>query len=73
LYDLAADPLEKTNLAGSTDAEMVAARERLQKVLNQLPPDAHLPFAPRSSSAFQLEAARKKVRPESKSNPPGQP
>jgi hypothetical protein len=39
---------------------MVAARGRLQNVLNQLPPDAHLLFAPRSSSAFQLEAARKK-------------
>jgi arylsulfatase A-like enzyme len=62
LFDLTADPLEKTHLARSFDPEVVAARARLQKVLHELPADAHLPFPPRSSSAFQLEAARQKSR-----------
>jgi arylsulfatase A len=58
LYDLTSDPLEKTNLARSSDSAVVAARARLQNVLSQLPADSHLPFAPRSSSAFQLESKR---------------
>jgi arylsulfatase A-like enzyme len=65
-YDLTADPLEKNDLAINSDATIVAARARLQMVLNQLPPDSHLPFAPRSSSAFQLEAARQKLKAKTK-------
>jgi arylsulfatase A-like enzyme len=63
LYDVATDPLENTNLAASSDPAAITARTRLQNVLDQLPPDAHLPFSPRSSSAFQLQAARKKAAP----------
>lgn len=54
-FDLTADPLEKTDLAASTDAEMVAARKRLQSVLQSLPPDVPMPFEPRSQSAFSLK------------------
>jgi arylsulfatase A-like enzyme len=63
LYDVTADPLETTNLADSTDAAVIASRARLQNVLTQFPPDSHLPFSPRSSSAFQLQAAGKKSKP----------
>jgi arylsulfatase A-like enzyme len=60
VYDLQADPLEKTNLELSSAPETAAARDRLHHALAQLPPNTQLPFAPRSSSAFQLEAAKKK-------------
>jgi arylsulfatase A-like enzyme len=60
IYDLAADWLEKTNLAESTAPEIVAARRRLQGVLDQLPSDAQLPFAPRSQSAFKLRGEQPK-------------
>src|SRR5262245_59997996 len=59
-YDLTADPLEKNDLVHSSDSAVVTARTRLQKVLSELPPTSHLPFAPRSDSAFKLEAARQK-------------
>jgi arylsulfatase A len=61
LFDLADDVAEKTNLAESTDPDDVAARTRLRAVLDQLPADAKLPFSFRSSSAFKLEAERKKA------------
>jgi arylsulfatase A-like enzyme len=60
IYDVEADSLEKTDLAGSKDPAVTAARARLQAVLDQLPPNTDLPFRYRSSSAFQIEAARKK-------------
>jgi arylsulfatase A len=63
LYDVSADPQEKVNLADRSDAETAAARKHLQKVLDQLPSDAKLPFAFRSSSAFKLEADKKKAEP----------
>ncbi|MGC3970980.1 MAG: sulfatase-like hydrolase/transferase [Pirellulales bacterium] len=61
LYDLTKDVNETTNLAASTSPDAVEARTRLQAVLAQLPADAKLPFSFRSSSAFKLEAERKKA------------
>ena len=61
LYDVSVDATETTNLAANTDADVAAARKRLQTVLDGLPADATLPFPFRSSSAFKLEAERKKA------------
>lgn len=58
LFDIRADWLEKRDLAHSQQPEVVSARKRLQPVLDGLPPDVDLPFAPRSSSAFKLQASR---------------
>jgi arylsulfatase A-like enzyme len=58
LFDIVADWLEKTDLAGSRQPEVAAARTRLQAVLDQLPPDVNLPFEPRSSSAFRLRGVQ---------------
>jgi len=55
IFDMLADPLEKTDLAASTDAAVVAARQRLRAVLDGLPPDVPMPFEPRSQSAFSLK------------------
>jgi hypothetical protein len=52
---------EKANLAQSDAPDAVSARKRLQPVHDQLLPDAKLPFAFRSGSAFNLEADRKKA------------
>jgi len=54
-YDVAVDPAETTNLAASDDAIAVAARTKLQGVLDSLPPDAPPPFKLRSQSSFKLE------------------
>jgi arylsulfatase A-like enzyme len=51
LYDMLADYGETRNLAGSADPEVVAARRKLQAVLDSFPPDAPLGFLPRSSDA----------------------
>lgn len=48
-YDLAADPLEERDLAGSSDREVVAVRARLERVLNSLPANAKLPWPPHGS------------------------
>jgi len=58
LYDVAADWLERNDLAEGRQPEMLAARSRLQAVLDRMPPDAQLPFAPRSQSAFRIQAAQ---------------
>ncbi len=58
-FDVEADPLEKNNLAGSTDKNIVAARARLQQALDGLPADAKLGFEFRSSSAFNAKAGAK--------------
>ena len=55
LFDVAADPGERTNLAASTEADVAAARRRLRAVLDSLPADVKMPFEPRSSSAFSLQ------------------
>ena len=46
VYDLAADPAERRNLIDSDDAEAAEARERLESVLAQLPPDARPRYTP---------------------------
>ena len=54
-HDLVSDPFEEHDLAESKDPEIVAHRERLQQVLDSLPPDAELWFEPRSISARRLK------------------
>jgi len=44
LFDLQNDPLEKPDLRDSTDATVVAARQRLTHLLNRFPQDTSLPF-----------------------------
>jgi arylsulfatase A-like enzyme len=60
-FDLAADPVEANNLAVSVNGAAADARRRLAGVLDQMPPSEKLPFAFRSSSARQIEAARAKA------------
>lgn len=45
-YDVVADPEETTDLAGSDNPEVTAARKRLESKLDALPADAKLPFSP---------------------------
>ncbi len=54
-HDLVRDPLEEHDLFESTDPAVVRQRERLQRVLDSLPPDASLWFEPRSISARRLK------------------
>ncbi|MBI4582230.1 MAG: sulfatase-like hydrolase/transferase [Planctomycetes bacterium] len=44
LFDLTADPLEQHDLATGDAPDSRAARQRLQSVLDSLPPDVKLPF-----------------------------
>ncbi len=56
-YDLAEDPLEKHNLAGSgppAERHARAAHFRLKRVLDSLPPDTKLPWEFRSISARKI-------------------
>jgi arylsulfatase A-like enzyme len=54
LFDVAADREEKNDLAANSDADVVAARSRLEQVLASLPADAPPPIPLRSLSAFKL-------------------
>jgi arylsulfatase A-like enzyme len=54
LYDVQADRNEEHDLAGSGDADALAARDRLARVLATIPPDAPPPFRLLSQSAFKL-------------------
>jgi arylsulfatase A-like enzyme len=54
LFDVVADRTEQRNLADSGDGPTVAARRRLQSVLDGLPPDQPPPFPLLSLSAFRL-------------------
>jgi arylsulfatase A-like enzyme len=64
LIDANADPAEEHNLAASTEPAAIAAKSRLQKILDSLPPDQPPPFPLRSLSAFKLRAeARAKAPP----------
>ncbi|HYF33721.1 MAG TPA: sulfatase-like hydrolase/transferase [Prosthecobacter sp.] len=55
-FDANADPEEKHDL-GKMEG---AARERLQRVLDQLPPDVEPPFLLRSQSGFKLRSEARK-------------
>ena len=78
-HDLEADPLEEHDLAVSTEPGVVRQREKLQRVLDSLPPDAELWFEPRSISARRLKiggegrrASDAKLAPEDPTaRPPG--
>lgn len=62
LFDVVHDPGETRDLAGSSDAAVVAGREKLQQVLASLPPDAPSPFLLRSLSGFKLREAERQGR-----------
>ena len=53
-YDLDADALEEHDLADSDDPSHVAARRRLQQVIDAFPPNADQGFIPRSISARRM-------------------
>ncbi|MSU51595.1 MAG: hypothetical protein EXS37_21320 [Opitutus sp.] len=59
LFDVAADPGEQRNLSGTTDADALAARARLQRALASLPPDAPPPFRLLSQSGFKIRTEQK--------------
>ena len=50
LYDVNADRDEELDLSGSTNPDVIAARDKLQRVLDSLPPDAPTPYKPRKES-----------------------
>jgi len=56
-FDLNADPEEQQDLARSTAPEVTAARGRLQRALDSLPPDSPPPFPLRSQAVFKLRSA----------------
>jgi arylsulfatase A-like enzyme len=59
LFDVVADPLEERDLSASHEAAVVAARKRLQAVLESLPANAKLPFPPRIRPATQPKPLKK--------------
>jgi arylsulfatase A-like enzyme len=54
LFDVAGDPDEQHDLSRSPAPGPVAARERLQRVLDSLPGDSPPPFLLRSQSGFKI-------------------
>ena len=57
LYDLAADPYEKNNLAASADPDVVSAKNKLRKVLDSFPANKPLDgFPPRYSETKKVPA-----------------
>lgn len=72
-YDLRMDPDERFDLAESTNRDVLAARERLQKVMKSLPPDAKLPFEPRNPPGEGRKPApnRSDENPETEIKDPG--
>lgn len=58
LFDANADPDEQHALPADAPPAALAARTRLQRVLDSLPPDAPPPFPLRSQTAFKLRAAQ---------------
>ena len=61
-YDLSVDPREQNNLQGSVelrdDQASKTAHQNLQKILDNLPANAKLPWEFRSISARQIQAAK---------------
>jgi arylsulfatase A-like enzyme len=67
LFDANADPAEQHDLSASREQAALAARQRLQAVLDALPADAPPPFPLRSLSAFKIRSetrAREQRPPE---------
>ena len=60
-YDVVADPAEKFDLSGSDNRQAITAREKLEKALRSLPPDATLPFAPRPPEPPKKKSVRDKT------------
>ena len=63
-FDLAVDPLELHNLgqADSLEEQRATARQKLQDVLDSLPPDAEWPWPFRSISARKIRAQQDAAR-----------
>lgn len=61
-FDANADPGEQHDLAPGTASEHRAAREKLQRVLDSLPPDAAPPFLLRSQSGFKLRTEARQAK-----------
>ena len=59
LFDANQDPVEQHDLSSSQLAPHLAARQRLQAVLDSLPADNPPPFPLRSLSAFKIQAEAK--------------
>jgi arylsulfatase A-like enzyme len=55
-FDLQEDPDERNDLRQAGPAPVTAARQRLQGVLDRLPPDTPPPFLLRSQSGFKLRS-----------------
>jgi arylsulfatase A-like enzyme len=58
-FDANADPAEQHDLSQSAEPSLIAARERLQQVLDSLPADNPPPFPLRSLSAFKIRGEAK--------------
>ena len=58
-FDANADPAEQHDLAQSTASDHLNAKDKLQSVLNSLPPDVAPPFHLRSQSGFKLRTEAK--------------
>lgn len=66
MYDVSTDPSEKQDVSAFTEPAVVAARQKLERALAELPANAKLPFVPRSQSAYKMrgETPPSKPRPE---------
>jgi arylsulfatase A len=58
-FDANADPEEQHDLAQSPEPSHTAARVKLQRILDSLPPDTAPPFHLRSQSGFKLRTAQR--------------
>lgn len=63
LYDLQTDPTEQHPLSADASPEVTAARQQLQKVLDEMPASTPLPFPYRSLSAFKKRAEAAASKP----------
>jgi arylsulfatase A len=66
LFDVLQDVDESVDLSKQDDRRLAAVRSRLRAVLDSLPKDAELPFAPRSQSAFAIRAREAQPAPAAK-------
>lgn len=58
-FDANADPAEQHDIASSDATDHRTAHEKLQRVLDSLPPDVEPPFLLRSQSGFKLRTAER--------------